>query len=234
MQLLLFDIDGTLIESSPAGKATLTYALEEVFGAAGESLQYSIVGKTDSLIVREIMEAAGFRRERIEANLETIYEAMAERGRTLFFQDGIRACPGVPSLLASLAQRQDVALGLLTGNNSRTAPLKLAAAGIDPGQFIAGAYGSDAEDRNILASVAVLRAEQVTGRTFASKDVIVVGDTPADILCARAIGAKSVAVATGNYRAEALADFQPDLLLEDLADTQGVLAMLSSKLQGSR
>ncbi|HSM54778.1 MAG TPA: HAD family hydrolase [Candidatus Sulfomarinibacteraceae bacterium] len=223
MRLILFDIDGTLIRSNRAGRAALVYALENLFGTAGPIDHYQMAGKTDPLIITELLQAAGLDVRDVEERLEQVYELMAERGQILFPQTGIRPCPGVPELLQALQQRDGVVLGLVTGNNHLTAPLKLAAAGIDPGRFVAGAYGSDDSDRNLLPALAMERAGRRLGYRFSGHSTVVVGDTPADILCAHASKATAVAIATGSHAADTLARYNPDYLLDNLMDTKTVL-----------
>jgi phosphoglycolate phosphatase len=226
MQLILFDIDGTLIRANGAGKVAMVRALEEVFGTSGPSEAYRMAGKTDPLIIRDLLTAAGIAPAEIEAGLQQVYDLMASHGLQSFVQQGIMACPGVTELLSALAGREDVLLGLLTGNISQTAPLKLAAAGINPGLFRVGAYGSDHADRNSLPPIAMSRAAELTGQSFSGNNTIIIGDTPADITCARVSGARSLAVASGGYSAATLAEYQPDHLLANLVDTETVLALL--------
>lgn len=226
MRLILFDIDGTLIRSHGAGRAAMIYALERVFGTAGPVDTYRMSGKLDPRIITDLMTAAGIAAADIEAKLPAVYELMAENGRTTYCEKGITPCPGIIPLLAALAERDDVILGLLTGNVSLTAPLKLAAAGIDPELFRVGAYGSDALDRNDLPAIAMERATQLTGCQFSGNNTIIIGDTPADILCARAGKAAAVAVASGWHSAATLAQYQPDYLLDNLNDTAAVLDLL--------
>ncbi|MFW5942310.1 MAG: HAD family hydrolase [Chloroflexota bacterium] len=226
MRLILFDIDGTLIRSNRAGRATLTYALESLFGTAGPIDSYQMAGKTDPLIITELLQAAGHDVRSVEEQLEQVYELMAERGQILFPQKGIRPCPGVPELLQALQQRDGVVLGLVTGNNHLTAPLKLSAAGIDPGIFAAGAYGSDDSDRNLLPALAMRRAGERIGYRFSGNSTVVIGDTPADILCANASQATAVAVATGSHAANTLAQYNPDYVLDNMMDTKTVLEIL--------
>jgi phosphoglycolate phosphatase len=132
----------------------------------------------------------------------------------------------VPELLAVLNARDDVLLGLLTGNAQLTAPLKLAAASIDPLQFKVGAYGSDALDRNELPAIGMARANQLTGELFDGNNTVIIGDTPADILCARAGKATAVAVASGWHAAATLAEYRPDFLFENFGDTSQVIDVL--------
>ncbi|MDX1664232.1 MAG: haloacid dehalogenase-like hydrolase [Candidatus Promineifilaceae bacterium] len=226
MYLLLFDIDGTLIHSNRAGRLTLQRTLEELFETAGPIDDYSMAGKTDPMIISDLLQAAGIARREVENRMDEIYERMAAHGPTLFAERGIRPCSGVPELLAALRARDDVVLGLVTGNIHTTAPLKLAAAGIDPDQFLVGAFGSDASDRNLLPALAMERAGTLHEWLFEGQHTVVIGDTPADILCARAAGATAVAVASGGYSAKTLAQYSPDHLLQDLTDTNAVLDIL--------
>lgn len=228
MKLLLFDIDGTLIRSNGAGRLTLAHALEKMFGTTGPLENYNMSGKTDPRIIIDLLTAAGIPLKEIEHRLPAIYELMAEHGQDIFTEKGIAACVGIPQLLTELRQRENVLLGLLTGNSQLTAPLKLAAAGIEPQMFKVGAYGSDAMDRNELPAIGMHRAIQLTGESFDGNNTIIIGDTPADILCARAGKATAVAVATGWHAATTLAEFQPDYLFENFGNTQKVLQDLLS------
>lgn len=231
MRLILFDIDGTLIRSNRAGRAALVFALEETFGTAGPIDKYQMAGKTDPLIITELLQAEGIGAEEIEAGMDLVYERMAERGQAIFSEFAIRPCRGVPALLDALQGEEQVILGLVTGNNRLTAPLKLLAAGISPSIFGVAAYGSDAKDRNHLTQLALERASEQRGVSITGDEAVVVGDTPADILSARAADAMSVAVATGIHSAATLAEYNPDALLRDLRDTDASLEVI---LHGQR
>lgn len=226
MRLLLFDIDGTLINSSRIGRAALGRALVDVFGTAGALESYEFAGKTDRRIVHDLMAAEGFTLDQIMARVSELDERMAMAGRALFTPDAIRPCPGIPALLDALSLCRDVVPALLTGNIRHTAPLKLAAAGIDPGQFRDGAYGSDSLERDELFAIALERVRESTGLRFAEEDIVVVGDTPADIRCARSGGGRAVAVATGPFSTEQLTLHGPDYLFTDLAQTEDVMRAL--------
>lgn len=229
-KLILFDVDGTLIRSNGAGRAALTAALQQVCGATGPIDDYRMDGKTDQRIITDLLTAVGFTLGDIDARLPVIYDVMTAQGRATFGDKGIQPCPGVPALLAALQQRDDVVLGLLTGNIASTAPLKLAAGGLEPTLFRLGAYGSDHADRNQLPSIAMQRATALTGRPFTGANTIIIGDTPADILCARAGGATAVAVASGWHAAHTLAQYKPDHLLESMLNTNDVLEILLGDL----
>lgn len=225
-RLILFDIDGTLVNSSRIGRIALGRALTDVFGTTGALETYEFAGKTDRRIVRDLLVAEGWAVEAIEARLPELDERMAVAGRDLFTPDTIWACPGVLPLLEALDHHDEVTLALLTGNIHATVPLKLAAAGIDPGQFVAAAYGSDSYERDELFDIALERVNQATGLHFTTENVIIVGDTPADIRCARTGGGRAIAVATGPYSSELLGRHQPDYLFNDLARTDDVLRVM--------
>ena len=234
MRLILFDIDGTLINSSRVGRTALGRAMQAVYGTAGALETFEFAGKTDRRIVRELLLAEGWAGPAIEARLAELDEEMSAAGQELFTPRTIWSCPGVPALLDALDRRDDVTLALLTGNIRHTVALKLSAAGIDTARFVAGAYGSDSLERDDLFAIALDRTAQATGWHFAGADVVIVGDTPADVRCARAGGARAVAVATGPYPAERLAGCEPDHLFADLSQTDSVLgALLGPALSSS-
>ena len=226
MHLILFDIDGTLITSSRIGRKALGRAMVEVFGTAGGLEVYEFAGKTDRRIVHDLLAAEGWAADDVEARLAELDEAMAAAGRELFTPETIWACPGVPALLDELARRDDVLLALLTGNIRHTVALKLAAAGIDPTRFIGGAFGSDSRERDALFDIALERVRLSTGIPFTGRDVTIIGDTPADIQCARVGGGRAIAVATGPCSIEMLARHQPDYLFADFSQTTDVLQVL--------
>jgi phosphoglycolate phosphatase-like HAD superfamily hydrolase len=128
--------------------------------------------------------------------------------------------------------REDVLMGLLTGNSVKTAGLKLEAAGISTALFRFGAYGSDALKRNDLAEIAWRRAKQVSGSSLNKDCSFVIGDTPADIACGRHLGTKVIAVATGTLSRSELAPFSPDLLLDDLSKTEFILQFINGQEGG--
>jgi phosphoglycolate phosphatase-like HAD superfamily hydrolase len=226
MKLLLFDVDGTLIRSNRAGRMAMGAALEELFGSTGPLESYSMGGKTDARIITDLLVAIGLEPEEIEARLPDMYTLMADKARVIYPDRGIAPCPGVEELLEDLQSRPDVLVGLQTGNSRSTTPLKLQEAGIDPAQFPVGAYGSDDLDRNHLPAIAMRRAGELTGQQLAGENTTVIGDTPADILCARASKATAIAVASGWHSSSTLARYYPDFLFDDLSDTSIVLRTL--------
>ena len=138
---------------------------------------------------------------------------------------GVSLHPGVRALVERLGEIDECLVGLLTGNIEAGARIKLRPTGLWP-RFRLGAYGSDHADRNRLPEVAARRAEALVGRVFRGPDVVVIGDTPRDIECARAFGASAVAVATGRLGVAELRAHVPDHLFADLGDTERVLAAI--------
>jgi phosphoglycolate phosphatase len=220
MRLILFDIDGTLIQLSGVGKQVMGIALDRVFGTTGPINDYSFAGKTDRRIIQDLLKAAGVPSSQIATGLPSVYKYMAITGEILFEQDGLVACPGVSKLMRILSQRQDVALGLQTGNIRATAHQKLRSAKIDPLLFRIGAYGSDAADRVGLLPIAWQRACQQLNVAVNASDIVVIGDTPADIECAKVIGAVAIGVATGSFSFDSLARYHPNYLITDFLDTE--------------
>jgi phosphoglycolate phosphatase-like HAD superfamily hydrolase len=131
--------------------------------------------------------------------------------------------PGIGALLDALEPRPDVVLGLLTGNLAAGARAKLSAAGIDPDRFRVGAFGSDHERRNELPCVAQRRAREQLGVDVDALDIVVIGDTPADVDCGRAVGARTIAVATGGYSVDELRVHGASATFGDLSDTDAVV-----------
>lgn len=225
MTLLLFDIDGTLVSTGLAGGDAMGRAFEEIHGVADAFVGIEMSGKTDPAILREAWEAAGI--GPAERDLPAFHDCYVRHLRdTLKESDRPRHLkPGLPGLLDAIAARDDVVLGLLTGNFVTGAQLKLESFGILH-YFRIGAYGSDNEDRKALVPVAQLRARQYCVTYISPERTFVIGDTPRDIGCARAHGVQAVAVATGNYSLADLQAHQPDLCLADLGDQQAVLQCL--------
>ncbi len=227
-RLILFDVDGTLISTGGRAGAALAAALEDTFGAAGpwETFRYS--GKTDPQIVFELMALAGFPRPDVALRLPAVLERYLDRLRGALSGEVVRVLPGVRELLADLAARPGIHLGLLTGNVAGGAAIKLTAAGLD-NAFAIGAYGSDHEDRNRLVAVARERARDRWGDDFADSRTVVIGDAEADVACARAGGARAVAVASGWTSREHLAQLRPDALLDSLEPPEALAAILGER-----
>ncbi len=226
MRLFLFDVDGTLLTAQGAGRRAMAKAFLAVFGVTGPIERYDFSGKTDPQIVAALMGAAGFRPSEIAARLPAFYDRYAEELRAEV-GDGrqVALMPGIGELVRRLSESPGAVVGLLTGNIEAGAQIKLAPTGLWP-LFRLGAYGSDDPDRSRLPALAVRRAEALVGQAIPPKQVLVIGDTPLDIRCARAFGAVAVAVATGRHGVEELVAFRPDFLFPDLSDVPRVLATL--------
>lgn len=225
-RLLLFDIDGTLLTAGGAPRRAFRRALIEHFGTDGDEARTDFSGKTDPQIVYELMGRAGFADDHIEERMADLFEHyLAGLERELVAEDGHRLHPGVAELVPALADDSRVLLGLVTGNVERGARLKLERFDLWP-RFRVGAFGSDARERDRLPAIALERARRLTGRSFAGHEAVIVGDTPADVQCARAAGAIAVAVATGRPSRAQLAASSPDYLLDSLEEWPTVAAEL--------
>jgi phosphoglycolate phosphatase len=224
MRLVLFDIDGTILWSDGAGRRAMTRALTEIFGQAGPT-EYRYDGKTDPQIVRDLMRHAGHDDAWIDARMDTLMQCYLDglRGELAPGSSHAHLFHGVAPLIDALEAREDVVLGLLTGNLEEGAAIKLRAVGLAPERFKVGAFGSDHHHRPELPGVAQRRARERLGLEIAGERIVVIGDTPADIECGRAIGAKSIGVATGRFSTEELRRHDPLAVFEDLSDTALVL-----------
>jgi phosphoglycolate phosphatase len=222
--LVLFDIDGTILWTDGAGRRAVHRAVEEIFGARPPE-GHEFDGKTDPQIVRELMLRAGITAQAIQQRLpRTLARYVDLLSAELGDADHAdKVYPGVAALLDALEQRDDVMLGLLTGNVREGARAKLAAVGIDPDRFRVGAFGSDHADRPELPAIARARAEALIGRPMSGQDVVVIGDTPADMGCGRGIGARAVGVATGRYSVDQLRACDASAVFADLSDTAAVM-----------
>ena len=228
MKLILFDVDGTLVSTRGAGRRALERAMREVYGTAGAIDDYDFHGKTDPRIVRDLLAALGRTPEVIEAGLSSCFTRyLIHLEREIGNGEGVSLYAGVPELVETLAERRDVLVGLLTGNIEGGARLKLGPTGLLR-YFRLGAYGSDSGDRTALPAIAAERARALARATFAGDRVSIIGDTPLDIECARAYGARIVSVATGRHTLEDLATHRPDFLFRDLSHTGAVLTALTN------
>ena len=225
MRLVLFDIDGTILSASGVFRQTFALALEEVFGTAEPLKTYDFSGKTDPQGVRELARLAGFDDAEIDARMSRMLDTYCRRLLAEIRAEHVTAKPGAVEVIAALARRDDVCLGLLTGNLEPCARAKLDPLGVNH-HFAFGAYGSDHEDRACLAALAVDRAGSRSGRRFSGKEVVVVGDAVADVRCGRGLGVRAVAVASGRTSVETLAAENPDVVLPSLADVDASLAAI--------
>jgi len=223
MRLFLFDIDGTLVYAHRAGHTCLLQAMEAVFGTAGDWERYDWRGKTDPQIVCDLVRGAGVPEPTVRERLGDCFATYAACLEQLIDAGHpVEVFPGIRPLLEGLAARQDALVGLLTGNVEPGARLKLKPTSLFP-YFKVAAYGSDDMDRRKLPAIARARAQALTGTEIPFSHLVVIGDTPLDIDCARAAGAVAVAVATGRHSVQELAAHAPDLLFPDFSDTPAAL-----------
>jgi phosphoglycolate phosphatase-like HAD superfamily hydrolase len=222
-RLLLWDIDGTLVNTGAAGQRALVRATAERFGGNGDLHGVEIAGRTDTGIAHQILEkyAAPISEQSVHSFLDLYIRFLAEE---LPRRHG-RVLPGVRELLQRSAEQPDTTPGLLTGNLERGAKLKLEHYQL--WHFFAfGAFSDDHHDRNELGSFALSRALEGTGIKFTGPQVDVIGDTGHDIACGKAIGARTVAVATGSWSRGELAEHRPDFLFDDLSNVDEVVQTL--------
>lgn len=220
MPVILFDIDGTLVRTGGAGKVAIESALSETFGVAVRDREVSYSGRTDRAISADLLRVHDL--DPSPENVARLIDAyLARLPAALREYHGV-VCPGIAELVARLHGRGDVVLGLLTGNVRRGAAHKLAHYGLWE-FFPFGGFGDDHADRDDVARAALAAHRAHTARNADPADVWVIGDTPLDVKCARAIGAKAVAVATGWHPLDELATTGADFVFADLSDPRELL-----------
>ena len=214
----LFDVDGTLLLTKGAGRDALSLALHDAFGVVDDLSTIPFAGRTDTLILSDVLERHGL--ELVDGARERFWGLVSTHMRALMDPPRGGLLPGVRPLLDAIGAEPGWVRALLTGNVAEMARIKLEAFGVYDA-FAWGAFGEEAPDRNELARLAVRRAAERHG--VPPERCVVVGDTEHDVACARAAGARVVAVATGGPTKEALRACGPDLLLDDLVDAARVL-----------
>ncbi len=235
-KLVLFDIDGTILSTGGIGGRSLYRAIKEVCREKGmfgdnptpELGRVRMSGGMDTQIVHDILEGV-LPESTVQQLLPDIFDRIAE-----LLREGCQAeeanvilLDGVQELISAVTDHEACLPGLLTGNNKGGAAAKLDVFNLTP-FFQLGAFGDDARSRNALPAIAASRAFEKTGVRFTGKDIVIIGDTPRDIECARHAGAYAIAVATGQYSRAELTPHQPDVLFDDLSDTQNVMATILS------
>jgi phosphoglycolate phosphatase-like HAD superfamily hydrolase len=223
MKLVCFDIDGTILSTDGAGRRAIHRALLEVLGTAGPIDTFRFDGRTDGEIVRRLAEAADVTHD--DALVDRVLACYvgnlaAELARPGHSTD---VYPGVRELLDALESRDDCLIGLLTGNVATGAAAKLKSADLAFDRFRANAFGSDHHVRSELPAVAQRRAGEILGHSVPGHDVVIIGDTPADVQCGRGIGARAIGVATAHYTMEQLKEAGAYAVFRDLSDTDAVL-----------
>lgn len=225
-KLVLFDIDGTLVLTGAAGLRAMNAACEDVLGRTDALAGIAVAGRTDRIILSDVAERAGRPLD------EELLIALRDRyiphlAREIEFPGRGRKgiMPGIRPLLDALQDRDDVFLGLLTGNFEAGARIKLEHFDLWR-YFRCGAFGDDAADRNALVPVALDRAKGCGLPDLDPEHILVVGDTPHDVACARAVGAVPVAVATGSFDVAQLRATGADIVFDDLRETGAFLSLL--------
>jgi phosphoglycolate phosphatase-like HAD superfamily hydrolase len=225
--VLLFDIDGTLINAAGAGRRALERAFLRRFGS-GRFLEFAFDGMTDPHIVEAGLRTAGIGGAEIETEMGRMLASYLEILReTCAAATNFRVHAGVEAALEAAARCAAVAVGLGTGNVAEGARLKLDRVGLAR-HFGFGGYGDDSPDRATLLAVGARRGAERVGAALEDCRVVVIGDTPRDIAAARAMGAECAAVATGSYPLEELRALAPTFAFDDLAAPAALEALLSS------
>jgi phosphoglycolate phosphatase len=226
--LVLWDVDQTLIDSGGTTQRAYAAAFHTTTGRS-LTQPWQFDGRTELAAVTEVLQLHGVapERELVDAFTEQIVVELHRRADDLAV--GGRVLPGAAAALAAVAASPAVNQSVLTGNLYPLAVLKLRLFGLAHHiDFRIGAYGGDAHDRADLPAHALRRAAQVLGRPYTGADTVIVGDTLRDIAAARAVGARSVAVATGPYRVQELLDAGADVVLADLTDTPAAVFAITA------
>lgn len=225
-KLLLWDIDGTLITTQRAGRRALSRTLKVIFSISSDLDFLDMAGRTDPFILQQIAKQFGL--TSTEKSTHDFYEAYFG-----FLQEELssgigKAHPGILEILEAARQRSDISQGLLTGNLERGAKIKLVQYDLWR-YFEFGAFGNDGVTRNELGPHALRRATRLHGVNFTPDNVFVIGDTPHDVACGKAIGARTIAVATGGATFEELAACEPTVVLRDFSDTKAFFRVIDAQ-----
>ena len=223
----LFDVDGTLLLTGGAARRAFACAARDRLGVEDDLADISFSGRIEPLILRDILRKHRLSLDVVEE--ACFWDSVFGHMRRLLGPGQGRLMPGVPDLLDRIEAEPGWVLGLLTGNMTQMARIKLGHFGLD-GRFAFGGFGEMAPDRDALARALVRRVGRETG--VPARRCIVVGDTEHDVACARAAGARVIAVATGTASLAELAACEPDLLADDLADAESVLLWARSVAAG--
>ena len=225
MKFILFDIDGTLLDSGGAGTSSLNIAFEEIFAIKEAFRSINMAGKTDMQILKEAFEL--YKIDHSNGIIPEFYRNYVRLLREHISKGSGHIKPGIREALRELQARKECILGLLTGNIEEGARVKLDFFGLNS-YFSIGAFGSDDEDRNKLLPIAVDKLCQMYSVKVGFRDCVVIGDTPRDISCSKPYGAFSIAVATGPYSAGTLSAAGADFVFDDLSNTEAFLSLLKS------
>ena len=230
-RLILWDIDGTLVHAGPAAREAFDWAVASVLQREVVEHGISMSGKTDPQIALELMAALAVDDEEARRHLPAVLEGLEREleGAADTIREKGHVHPGVEDLLRRLHKRPGVVQSVLTGNLAANGALKVAAFGLERWlDMDIGAYGSDDHDRTKLVPIAILKAARRYGHHFRPEEVWVIGDTPRDLECARAGGARCLLVGTGRYSYDDLLKEDADAVFPDLSDVDQVEKLLLS------
>jgi phosphoglycolate phosphatase len=215
-KVVLFDVDGTLIDTGGAGGRSWSHAFRQAFGIDGDIRKFSEVGMTDPVVARQTFEGTLGREPTTDEVIRLMMRYVLRLPEEVASSSGYRVMPGVHQLLQRLVAA-DTLLGLVTGNIEGAAHIKISRAGLQR-FFLFGGYGSDSAERSDLTRAAIARAEALSGHDIDPSQVLVVGDTPRDVEAAHGAGAIAVGVATGEYSVGELRDGGAEHVLRSFAD----------------
>ncbi len=215
-RVVLFDVDGTLIDTGGAGGRSWSHAFRDAFNVDGDIRKFSEVGMTDPVVARETFRGTLGREATTDEVIRLMMRYVLRLPIEVDSSAGYRVMPGVEDLLARLVEA-DTLLGLVTGNIEGAAHIKISRARLGR-FFLFGGYGSDSSVRSDLTRAAIARAGALSGREIDPSEVMVVGDTPRDIEAAHGAGAIAVGVATGEFSVEKLRRGGADHVLRSFAD----------------
>lgn len=225
MKIVLFDIDGTILQTNGAGTRAANRAFENIYGISEAMTRIDAAGKTDHIILQEIFMNE-LNRDFSQQEAENLYKLYIPFLEEETGQSETTVMPGIPELLDNLSAREDIILGVATGNIEKGAWIKLRSADLDH-HFRFGGFGSDSHIREHLIRKALERAKDHVEENTKIVDTFVIGDTPYDINHGRAAGAVTVAVATGGYTRDQLYEHSPDHLFDDLNNLETVLKIFN-------
>ncbi|GIW46518.1 MAG: hypothetical protein KatS3mg078_0395 [Deltaproteobacteria bacterium] len=223
IKLILFDIDGTLLISGGASIRAINRVFKNMFGIENAMEGIKPDGKTDPLILRELF-IKNLKRDFSKEEADRVFkEYLFFLEKEIITSKSLRIMPGITQLIKTLSQKQDTAIGIATGNIEEGARIKLRHSGLEH-YFRFGGFGSDSESREKLIRIAIERGRKLFNHTRRER-VFVVGDTPFDIISAKAVGAEVIAVATGSYTVEDLKRYKPDFVFKNLSQIEEVISV---------
>jgi phosphoglycolate phosphatase-like HAD superfamily hydrolase len=227
MRLVLFDIDGTLITDGGAARNAYRTALERVYGYDGDLTRYDFSGRTDPQITSMVLRDFGLDDDAIAARMPQLWEVYVAGLAENATPDRVRELPGIRPLLDALSSRDDILLGLLTGNIERGARIKLTPPSLNR-YFGFGAFGSDSADREELPPIAVERASRIEHHPFRGREVVIIGDSIYDIRCGIPHDATSIAIASGKTPPEKLRAENPHYFFDSAEPTTSIMQAILS------